>query len=137
MNRTDLHQLAEMRIREAEALLKNGYHEGAYYLAGYAIECALKACVAKQIRKHDFPDKKLINDSYTHDLNKLVGLAGLRDDLQKLEQDPEYAGNWGVIKDWSEQDRYATSIGEQKARDLISAIDDQSKGILTWLKTLW
>ena len=79
MNRKDLHKLADLRIEEARVLLNKGCcYAGAYYLAGYSVECALKACVAKQIRKHDFPDRKLIQDSYTHDLNKLLGLAGVR-----------------------------------------------------------
>jgi hypothetical protein len=46
-------------------------------LAGYSVECGLKACVAKQIREHDFPDRQFVLDSYTHDLNRLIGLAGL------------------------------------------------------------
>jgi len=33
---------------------------GAYYLMGYAIECAFKAAISKQIKEHDFPDKKLV-----------------------------------------------------------------------------
>jgi HEPN domain-containing protein len=47
MNRADLQQLAELRITEAKVLLDNGFYAGAYYLAGYAVECALKACIAK------------------------------------------------------------------------------------------
>ncbi len=35
-----------------------GMWEGTYYLAGYAVECALKACIAKQIIAEDFPDKE-------------------------------------------------------------------------------
>jgi HEPN domain-containing protein len=29
-------------------LLEAGLYAGAYYLAGYAVECALKACIAKK-----------------------------------------------------------------------------------------
>lgn len=51
---------------------------------GYAVECALKACVAKQVRRYDFPDKKLANEAFTHDLEKLVRVSGL---WRLLEQD--------------------------------------------------
>jgi HEPN domain-containing protein len=68
MNRADFQQLSELRLREAQALLAAGLPDGAYYLAGYAVECALKACIAKRTREHDFADKKLVNDSHTHDL---------------------------------------------------------------------
>jgi HEPN domain-containing protein len=51
MNRTDLQQLAELRIKEARILLDGDSYSGAYYLAGYAIECALKACIAKRTKE--------------------------------------------------------------------------------------
>ena len=68
MNRKDFHQLAELRLKEARALLAAEFPDGAYYLAGYAVECGLKACIAKRTREHDYPDKKLVNKSYTHDV---------------------------------------------------------------------
>jgi HEPN domain-containing protein len=77
MNRTDLQDVAMRRLRAAESLLNDQHWDSAYYLAGYAVECGLKACIAKQFREHDFPDKKTVNESYTHDLTKLVNLAGL------------------------------------------------------------
>ena len=46
MNRNEFQELAEVRIGEAGVLLAGGKSDGAYYLAGYAVECALKACVA-------------------------------------------------------------------------------------------
>ena len=78
MNRTDLQQLANERVLDAEALLNLGRWSGAYYLAGYAIECGLKACIAKLTNQDDFPDKRFANDSFTHDIEKLVDLAGLK-----------------------------------------------------------
>jgi HEPN domain-containing protein len=54
MNRTDLQTLARLRLTEAKVLLRAGQHAGAYYLAGYVIECALKACVAKQVAHRPF-----------------------------------------------------------------------------------
>jgi HEPN domain-containing protein len=72
----------ELRLKEAKALLAAGFPEGAYYLAGYAVECALKACIARKTQEFDFPEKKRVNDSHTHDLGKLLVLAGLSEDLQ-------------------------------------------------------
>ena len=62
MNRYDLQKLSRLRVREAKVLLDNKCYEGAYYLLGYAVECALKACIARQTKAFDFPDRKLIND---------------------------------------------------------------------------
>jgi len=47
VNRRDLQALSRIRLTEAKALLRLGHYDGAYYLAGYAAECALKACIAK------------------------------------------------------------------------------------------
>ena len=55
MNRADFRQLALCRLEEAEVLLRTRKFSGAYYLAGYAIECALKARLAKQTKRYDFP----------------------------------------------------------------------------------
>ena len=51
--------------------------EGTYYLAGYAVECALKACIAKETKRHEFPDRRKVDASHTHDLRELVRLAKL------------------------------------------------------------
>ena len=55
MDRRDLQALSRIRINEAKGLLSLGLHDGAYYLAGYAVECALKACIAKETKRHEFP----------------------------------------------------------------------------------
>ena len=59
MNKTELENLASIRIKEAEILLTADCYHGAYYLAGYSLECILKACIAKQVKEFDFPDKNL------------------------------------------------------------------------------
>ena len=138
MNRADLQEISSLRVEEARVLLRNGYYSGAYYLIGYAVECALKACIAKQIRRYDFPDRKLVNDSYTHDLERLLGVSGLKEEL-----DSESAGNqaleenWSIVKDWSEQSRYRSDIPENEARDLLSAVTARRNGVLSWLMRWW
>ena len=77
MNRTDLQLLAETRVLDAAVLLEAGRWDAAYYLLGYAVECALKSCIAKQFGRHEVPDKKLISDFYSHNLRELLRVAGL------------------------------------------------------------
>jgi HEPN domain-containing protein len=135
MNKNELENLADIRIKEAEVLLTANCYHGAYYLVGYALECTLKACIAKQIKAFDFPDKKLTNDSYTHDLTKLLVTAGLKqalDEQEKLNKD--FKLNWAVAIKWLEESRYEYAIGEQDAQNLFNAITDNSSGILPWLK---
>lgn len=138
MNRSDLQILADLRIVDAKILLDESRFSGAYYLLGYAVECALKACIAKQIKEHDFPDKQLVFDSYTHNLEKLLRISGAKhmfDSLIKTNQFFEV--NWNIVKDWTEGSRYDNNVSEVKARDLLNAVTDETNGVLTWLKTVW
>ena len=75
MNRDQFKELALLRLKDAEVLLKAGQYDSAYYISGYVIECALKACLARQTHQGDFPDKKHVNDSWTHSLKALVSVA--------------------------------------------------------------
>ena len=137
MNRFDFQQIAELRLEESRALLAAGFSEGAYYLAGYAVECALKSCIAKRTREHDFPDKKLVNDSHTHDLTKLLQLAELKVDLeQAMQGNPAMQSSWDAVQDWSETSRYERK-SLQEAADLLVAIEDQTGGLLPWIKLHW
>ncbi len=107
MDRYDLQDLALIRYREARVLLETGNYEGLYYLCGYVAECKLKAGIAKQTRLHDFPDKKVVNASYSHKLGDLVKIAALEKKLDdRLESNPDFADNWNTVKDWSEKSRY-------------------------------
>ena len=81
MNRTDFQRLATLRIAEAQALLAAGFPAGAYYLAGYAVECAIKTCIAKNVQQYDFPDKDRVNQSYSHNLVQLLRAANLEDEF--------------------------------------------------------
>lgn len=138
MNRSDLQQLADIRVEDAKVLLDAGRFAGAYYLLGYAVECALKSCITKQIREFDFPEKKLITESYSHDLTKLVRLSGVGHLHEaEVKENAAFENNWLVVKDWSEDSRYDALAAENVARDMYSAVTDATDGVLTWLKKHW
>ena len=138
MNRTDFQRLSRIRVAEARVLLDNEHLLGAYYLLGYAVESALKACIAKQIRRYDFPDRQLVNDSYTHDLDKLLRVSGLKELLDNdLKTDPDLDLSWVIVKDWSEQMRYETSISPDIERPFYQAVTGRRSGILPWLRKRW
>ncbi len=138
MNRTSLQRISRLRVREARCLLGAGHPPGAYYLAGYAVECALKACVTKQVKKHDFPDLQLVKDAYTHKLGQLVKVAGLSREFAKAcRANSDLNLNWAVVKDWSESSRYDIGITAAQAKDLLSACTSRKNGVLTWIKSKW
>ncbi|MBN2024574.1 MAG: HEPN domain-containing protein [Pirellulales bacterium] len=137
MNRSDFLKLVRLRLADARILLKNSKHEGAYYLCGYAVECALKACIAKQTKRYQFPDKETVNKSYTHNPTKLVQIAGLKPALDaEIKRDRDFEANWSVVRDWSEESRYEWHSAKE-ARDLYSAITGRKHGIMQWLRKHW
>lgn len=138
MNRADLQKLAASRIGEAQILLSAGSYPGALYLAGYAIECALKACIAKETKEYDFPDLDAVRASYTHNLTSLLGLAKLQDKLSaEIKANKQLETYWACIVDWNEAKRYELGVTEQEARDLCEAIADTTNGVLQWLSKYW
>ena len=137
MNRAGFQQLAELRLKEAKALLSAELPDGAYYLAGYAVECALKACIAKRTQEHDFPEKKLVNDSHTHDLGKLLQLAELKAELDLvIEANPAMRSNLETVQDWSETARYQRKTVLDTIA-LLTAIEGQKGGLLPWIRLHW
>ena len=137
MNRTDFQKLTKLRLKEAKLLLDNKYYEGAFYLAGYAVECALKACVAKKTKRYEFPPKNA-DKLYTHDLQALVALTGLKPDLDaEMKRVKEFRKNWVAVKDWNESVRYETKIDDKRAYALYVAITAEPNGVLSWLKKYW
>lgn len=138
MNRTELQSLSRLRVRDARALLRAGQFQAAYYLAGYAVECGLKACIARRIQRYDFPDKKTVDQSYSHDLNQLVRVAGLGPaHAREIGENPAFDINWAIVKDWSELARYDLTITRNKAEDMYSAVNAPSSGVLRWVRTHW
>ncbi len=136
MTRTDFQQLADVRIDEAGVLLAAGKWDGAYYLAGYAVECALKACIAKLTKADDFPPRKT-DEYYTHDLNALLKTGNL-----KAVRDAEGIANatfeayWRIVVQWKEDARYKRTT-QLDAENICKAVSDPTDGVLRWIRLHW
>ena len=137
VTKTDLQQLSQQREIEARALLDLGHIVGAYYLAGYAVECALKAVIVKRVQMSDswpplsFTEKQC----FTHILVELAALAG-------LDVTPESLGmplflSWNLAIQWSEPVRYSTTVDPTEARRICTAILDPTEGVLQWIRSHW
>ena len=137
MNRNDLQRLSRIRLKEAKALLRSENFSGAYYLAGYSLECALKSCIAKSVRKYDFPDKPLAVQSYTHDLQTLLKITELDSALSAgFAADDMLAANWSTAKSWTEAARYEIHT-RSTAQAMIDAVGNPRHGVLPWIKRHW
>jgi hypothetical protein len=133
-----LRKLADSRLEEARILLQNKQWTGAYYLTGLALECALKACLARAVKEYDFPDKRFVNGMYQHDLQNLVGLeAALLGALQaEMKVNSKLEANWSTVKDWDDEKRYDI-IEEQQSRGLYDATTEPSSGVMQWIRGKW
>jgi len=135
VNKTDLLFLSKTRIKEAKILLNNGAYHGAYYLSGYAVECAVKACIAGQQRKNVVPEREFLKNFYQHDLGNLLRNSGLWTKFEtEMKSNIPLAVNWALVKDWNESSRYLNGISKAQATDLLKAITARKTGILGWIK---
>lgn len=131
---------------EAKTLQNSGHYGASFYLAGYAVECGLKAAVCKtlQIDVFNLPTE-LHRGFKTHRLDHLIVLAGLS---KKLAEDiaadeslsfaansfvktPDSVANW---QSWSEEVRYNVTDCSSNA---CSNFIDNVEVFLTWLKNHW
>jgi HEPN domain-containing protein len=138
LNRSILQKLAESRLEEGRLLLEGGQWTGAYYLTGLAVECALKACLARAVKEHDYPDKKFVNDMHQHKLQKLVELdSALWLMLQgDMRIDENLKVNWNTVKDWDDEKRYDI-VQEKEARAAYDATADAGSGVMPWIRGKW
>jgi HEPN domain-containing protein len=141
VNRQELRQLCDDRVLDADALLKTGRWSAAYYLAGYAVEVAIKSCILTHLEATEmgiiFEDKRFSEKCWTHDLGKLVEYAGLEDSFQQeMILNLSFGKHWLLVKDWKEISRYEQRT-QAEAEGLYNAITHPSDGVLPWIKKHW
>lgn len=137
MHRSNLQIVAQTKLEDATLLLQHGCSSNAYYLAGYAIEIGLKACITKRIQAETIPDLAFVKSIYNHNLRDLVKVANLTTQLELRQQtDSSFAANWAIVCEWGPTERYNV-IALESAEFLISAISDPQHGVLPWIKAYW
>jgi len=135
--KNDLERLAKIRLEDASYLFRAKRYSAAYYLAGYAVELAFKACISKLMQPNTIPDKAFINAIYIHKLDSLLSIAGLRPQFDAyIKLDPQFASYWIIVNNWNEESRYQIwdSIS---AANLLKAIDEPNHGVFQWVIKHW
>lgn len=143
MNQADLQTLAEERIKDAGALLAGSRWAFAYYVAGYAVECALKSCVLARMVDTGwiYQDRANLKDCLTHDFARLVDLAGLTPALNaqlaaSAASGGEFVRYWTTALNWQVTSRY-TAKTQSEAEALYEAITQDPHGVLKWIRNYW
>jgi hypothetical protein len=138
VNRLQWQQLAERWIPDARAMLDAHRWSAAYYVAGYAIECALKSCILKRVvasAELIFEDRRFSEKCWTHSIEELVRLADLEAArAADIATNRTLGRNWLIVKDWNEKSRYET-VTHHRAKKLFNAVADNVNGVMPWIRT--
>jgi HEPN domain-containing protein len=135
--RKQLQQLARLRLREAEALYQAGLYDGCAYLAGYAVELALKARICRLLGLKDYPlDPPQAFKS--HNLEQLKVLAGLTTQIDG-RKNKDLFDNWSKAVKWNPEQRYEApgKYNDVKAKEIRDSIRSRPNGVLVWLSKRW
>lgn len=138
MTRRDLQELARLRLREAEALYRSRLYDGCVYLAGYAVELALKARICRLLRLPDYPSGEIARLFKVHDLEHLKLLAGLSTEID-VKKNKELFDNWSKAIDWSPEQRYDPpgKYDAAAAKIILNGLTAKPNGVFTWLTHRW
>ncbi len=122
--------LAQQHEKSARLLANDRVVAGqAYFHIGIAAECALKAYIMWKERLNSWPDNVLRPELYTHDLRKLVRLAGIL-----LTTKDRVGPSWKVVLDWNRNQAYDPNLMPRRvARSMIEAAFGQ-EGVVTWIR---
>lgn len=100
-------------------------------------ELALKGAISRLFKPDVIPSPRFVREVYSHDLENLINLAGLRAELaSEMALSDKFAANWLLVREWSEQSRYELTATED-ARHLLEAIDHPNEGVFAWIRNHW
>jgi HEPN domain-containing protein len=113
--RSDLRNIAQARLRDAEVLLEARRYDGAVYLCGYSVEIALKARMCRTLGWPEFPETSRDFEGYqslrTHRLDVLLHFSGAEARIKG-----RLMTEWAMVVMWEPDVRYRR-IGTASAAD--------------------
>jgi HEPN domain-containing protein len=79
MTRNQWKRKCDEHADAARTLFLQGQFSVAYYLSGLAVECAIKAKIARKFKSGTWPERAFVDDIYRngHNLKKLLDYADL------------------------------------------------------------
>ena len=124
--RTVYEQTSRRMLNDARFLLKHGRWHSAVYLAGYAVECKLKAAVCRYLGVEVLPES-----FRTHDIRFLIRSAGL---AEAVNSDKVIQARFRRIDSmWRTEIRYSGKpYGKQAAENFL----DNVRRVVQWLDTI-
>jgi len=124
MQKTEIEEIVQARLNDAEVLLEASRFDGSVYLCGYAIELGLKARICRTLHWNEYPTSGKYSTFKMHDLDVLLHLTGLEDKI-KLK----YMAEWSIVVQWNPEARYKPigSVREGDAKDMLDSAKELIK----------
>lgn len=148
-NPQEIKDLAQLRLKEAEILYKNGMCDGAFYLAGYSVELMLKAKICERLGIPNLFDEtdvtvnsmkgigEIRKTLKTHNLFTLLIFSGLKVkfDIDKSTNKDLAKENSLLFNAWDENARYKP-CGHMLDKDVEKLLNllSGTNGILSWIE---
>jgi HEPN domain-containing protein len=128
---------AKHRLDDARSLFRESRWRGAMYMAGYGVECLLKAKLMKRYDcrtllelEDELHSRKLLSDKltiFTHQLSLLLNLTG---SVDVLRRDRRLWPQFVLANSWLPAWRYNPDLGNKEdAEDYLSAATTMVKWV--------
>ena len=105
------------RLEDAEALYNQERWNGAIYMGGYAIECALKSLLCHEEDIVNFKKTKVfkrLKGSNLHDLEQLLEASYICKGVKDSKKDQSLKKAWDTVKLWqNDKLRYSDKKGDK------------------------
>lgn len=124
------------RLEDAKALHSQKRWNGAIYMGGYAIECALKSLICYEEKKHNFKDTEVFQKRQGANLHNLAIFLGYVNSLQRaiaLDRTNSYRDAWNTVSSlWHNDElRYSDKSGQEKDSErFIKAVEKLHRFLL-------
>ena len=131
---------SRLRYEDARSLQKSGRWNGAIYLAGYAIECSLKALICYEEGKLNLKDTRMFqkaSGATLHNLGALCQQSKILKHCIELEGPSTLKSAWTTIVSlWHlEELRYGRNLGyKADCNRFLAAVEELYPQILKWQK---
>ncbi len=124
--RTVYEESSRRMLTDARFLFKHGRWHGSVYLAGYAVECKLKAAVCQHLGVEGLPER-----FWTHDLQFLIRSTGL---AKAVNDDETIRACFRRIDSiWRVEIRYTGKpYGKQEADGFLNDV----RRVIQWLNAM-
>lgn len=133
ISRALLLEIAEARLAESTILLQANCAASSIYLAGYSVECCLKAAICTTLRW-----ESLLGTFRVHDLNGLLLYSGFDDELRSnkevFESFAKVSAIWTVEGPRSIRYQNPKDFDVPTAARFMEYVADKEIGVVPWLR---